>query len=122
MSNIDKIRQEIERLKGKLMYGSCSALIQVETNCKKEAYNEILSFINSLQQKQQEQQEEPDKRLKEAAEKAYPREVVYTPKSGSTIDLGVFLRKAFIAGARWQNHRELHWKSSEEQMNVLESL
>lgn len=54
MKNIDAdlLRKEIERLKGELMYGSCSALIQVETNCKNEAYNEILSCIDSLQQEQ----------------------------------------------------------------------
>lgn len=49
----EKLIAEIKRLKGELMYGSCNALIQVETNCKNEAYNEILSCIDSLQQEQQ---------------------------------------------------------------------
>lgn len=50
MSKIDKesLVKEIERLKGQLIWGACAAQIEMETNCKDEAYNEVLSFINSL--------------------------------------------------------------------------
>lgn len=46
----EKLIAEIERLKGLLIRGACAAQIEMETNCKDEAYNEILSFIASLQQ------------------------------------------------------------------------
>ncbi len=46
----DKLIAEIERLKGLLIRGACAAQIEMETNCKDEAYNEVLSFITSLQQ------------------------------------------------------------------------
>lgn len=50
MSKIDKdaLVAEIERLKAQLIRGACSAQIEMETNCKDEAYNEVLSFIYSL--------------------------------------------------------------------------
>ena len=49
MNNIEKIRQEIERLKGQLIRGACAAQIEMETNCKEEAYDEILSFLSTLE-------------------------------------------------------------------------
>lgn len=49
----EKLTAEIERLKGQLIYGACAAQIEMETNCKDEAYNEVLSFITSLQQEQE---------------------------------------------------------------------
>lgn len=42
------IRAEIERLKGQLIRGACAAQIEMETNCKDEAYNEVLSFLDTL--------------------------------------------------------------------------
>jgi len=48
----DRLRAEIEKLKGQLIRGACAAMIEMETNCKDEAYNEVLSFIDSLQQEQ----------------------------------------------------------------------
>lgn len=45
---VKQIRQEIERLKRQLIRGACAAQIEMETNCKDEAYNEVLSFIDSL--------------------------------------------------------------------------
>ena len=50
----DKVIAEIEKLKGRLIYGACAAQIEMETNCKDEAYNEVLSCIDSLQQEQPE--------------------------------------------------------------------
>lgn len=46
---IQKIREEIERLKGQLVRGACAAQIEMKTNCKEEAYNEILSFLDTLE-------------------------------------------------------------------------
>ena len=50
----EKLIAEIERLKGLLTHGACAAQIEMETNCKDEAYNEVLSFIAYLQQEQPE--------------------------------------------------------------------
>ena len=54
MELIDKdvLAAEIERLKGLLLKGACSSQISMQTNCKEEAYNEILSFINTLEVKE----------------------------------------------------------------------
>lgn len=49
MNTIAKIRAEIERLKGQLIRGACAAQIEMETNCKDEAYNELLSFLSNLE-------------------------------------------------------------------------
>ena len=54
MELIDKdvLAAEIERLKGLLLKGACASQISMQTNCKEEAYNEILSFINTLEVKE----------------------------------------------------------------------
>lgn len=44
----DQIRAEIERLKSQLIRGACAAQIEMETNCKDEAYNEVLAFLDTL--------------------------------------------------------------------------
>lgn len=51
---IDKsvVLEEIEKLKGQLLYGACSSQIAMETRCKEEAYDEVLSFINTLEVKE----------------------------------------------------------------------
>ena len=51
---IDKatVVAEIEKLKGKLLRGSCSSQISMETNCKDEAYDKILSFLDTLEVKE----------------------------------------------------------------------
>ena len=48
MTQIEQIKAEIERLKSQLVRGACAAGIAMETNCKEEAYNEVLAFIDSL--------------------------------------------------------------------------
>lgn len=50
MNTIDQIKAEIERLKKQLVRGACAAQIQMETSCKDEAYNEVLSFLDTLQE------------------------------------------------------------------------
>ena len=49
MTIIEQIKAEIERLKGQLIRGACAAQIEMETNCKEEAYDEILSFLSTLE-------------------------------------------------------------------------
>lgn len=48
----EKLIAEIKRLKGLLIRGACAAQMAMETNCKDEAYNEVLSFVTTLQQEQ----------------------------------------------------------------------
>lgn len=48
----DAVVAEIEKLKGQLLRGACSSQISMETSCKEEAYNEVLSFINTLEVKE----------------------------------------------------------------------
>ena len=53
-----KIKDEIERLKGQLIRGACAAQIEMETNCKEEAYDEILSFLSTLESEKPMNQDE----------------------------------------------------------------
>ena len=54
MKLIDKatVVAEIKKLKGQLLYGACSSQIAMETRCKEEAYNEVLSFLDTLEVKE----------------------------------------------------------------------
>ena len=86
----DKLKAEIARLKGQLIRGACAAQIEMETNCKDEAYTEVLALIDTLS-------EEHDKSLEEAA-----KEYVTTHLRNNefpTADI------AFIAGAKWQKEQ-----------------
>ena len=53
---------EIEKLKGQLLRGACSSQIYMQTRCKEESYDEVLSFIDTLEVKEMD--------LEEAAKKA----------------------------------------------------
>ena len=50
MSIKEQICAEIDRLKSQLIRGACAAQIEMETNCKDEAYNEVLAFLDTLQE------------------------------------------------------------------------
>ena len=50
VDKVQKIREEVKKLKSKLMYGACSSQIAMETRCKEEAYNEVLALLDSLQE------------------------------------------------------------------------
>ena len=88
---IQKIREEVEKLKSKLIRGACSSQIAMETMCKEEAYNEVLAILDSMQ-------EEPvSEDLEEAAEKysvsnidGYNKEALYT---------------GFMSGTQWQKEQ-----------------
>ena len=84
----EKLKAEIERLKSQLIQGACAAQIQMETNCKDEAYNEMLAIVNSLQK-----QEQPSESLEEAAEK-YCEKINHRQTT--------IITDSFIAGAEWQ--------------------
>ena len=64
MTDKEKIREEVEKLKSQLLRSACSSQIAMETMCKEEAYNEILAILDSMQ-------EEPvSEELEEAADNA----------------------------------------------------
>ncbi len=47
---IQKIREDVERLKSQLLRGACSSQIAIETRCKEEAYNEVLAILDTMQE------------------------------------------------------------------------
>lgn len=47
---VQKIREGIEKLKSRLIRGACASQITMETRCKEEAYNEVLTILDSLQE------------------------------------------------------------------------
>ena len=50
MDKVQKIREEVERLKSQLLRGACSSQIAMETMCKEEAYNEVLAILDTMQE------------------------------------------------------------------------
>lgn len=65
MTQVEKIKTEIERLKKSLPWGSCASQISMECNCKNEAYNEVLSYVDSLEE---EKFERPNIKINDAIE------------------------------------------------------
>ena len=47
---VQKIRNEVEKLKSQLLRGACSSQIAMETRCKEEAYNEVLAILDTMQE------------------------------------------------------------------------
>lgn len=50
MTDIEKFRKEVEKLKSNLIHGACSSQIAMETRCKEEAYNEVLTILDTMQE------------------------------------------------------------------------
>ena len=50
MTDKEKFRKEVEKLKSNLLYGACSSQIAMETTCKEEAYNEVLAILDTMQE------------------------------------------------------------------------
>ena len=50
---VQKIREEVERLKSNLIHGACASQIAMETRCKEEAYNEVLAILDTMQENQE---------------------------------------------------------------------
>lgn len=46
---VQKIREEVEKLKSQLLRGACSSQIAMETRCKEEAYDEVLAILDTIQ-------------------------------------------------------------------------
>ena len=97
MSKAGKIKAEIERLKSSLPWGSCASQVSMECNCKDEAYNEVLSYIDSLE-------EEPvSNDLEEAARKIATRHSHITGDTYYANDAWFFKK-----GAQWQKEQLLN--------------
>ena len=95
MNKVEKIKTEIERLKSSLPWGSCASQLSMECNCKNEAYNEVLSYINSLE-------EEPvSNDLEEAAHSYVDTTIEWFDSEGNPC-----CYPAFIAGAQWQKQQD----------------
>lgn len=47
---VQKIREEVVRLKSQLLRCACSLQIAMETGCKEEAYNEVLTILDTVQE------------------------------------------------------------------------
>ena len=50
MDKVQKIREEVVRLKSQLLKGACSSQIAMEKRCKEEAYDEVLTLLDSMQE------------------------------------------------------------------------
>lgn len=50
MTIIETIKAKVERLKRQLIRGACAAQIEMETNCKEEAYDEVLAILDTLEE------------------------------------------------------------------------
>ena len=87
MTDKEKFRKEVEKLKSNLIYGACSSQIAMETRCKEEAYNEVLAILDTMQ-------EEPVSEDLEEAGKQYLER--------SNPDRVHQITNAFKAGAEWK--------------------
>jgi len=47
---VQKIREEVVRLKSNLIHGACASQIAMETYCKEEAYDEVLAILDTVQE------------------------------------------------------------------------
>lgn len=71
---IDKaaVVAEIEKLRSNLIYGACASQIAMETRCKEEAYNEMLSFLDTLETKEVDLEQEIQQHINECLDIKFP--------------------------------------------------
>lgn len=101
-NKVQKIREEVEKLKSQLLRGACSSQVAMETRCKEEAYNEVLTILDIMQ-------EEPVSEDLEKAASRYAKKE-YNHKIPATLPdrcRGCYapLMYAFKAGANWQKQQ-----------------
>ena len=92
---VQKIRKEVKRLKSQLLRGACSSQIAMETRCKEEAYDEVLSMLDTLQ-------EEP---VREDLEQAIDTYLATYFGSEQEKQDWPFLKKMAIHFAEWQKEQ-----------------
>lgn len=103
---VQKIREEVVRLKSQLIKGACSSQIAMETRCKEEAYDEVLTLFDSLQ-------EEPVSKDLDIAIGKYCSnpdnfityiDVTFAYRSEQKDDIPLII-KAIKFGAQWQKQQ-----------------
>lgn len=101
MTNIEKIRQEIERRKKEFMHDSLASTIG-----RYYEDRDILAFIDSLPE------EKPSDDLEEAAEEyASDGSIGFIDMTAYNIDMTAY--NAFIAGAEWQKEQDKDYLNEE---------
>ena len=104
MSNIDKIRQELERLKNIAENDNASEYLRGQARVCRV----ILSFIDSLPE------EKPSEDLEEAADEYADKHGFRVPYDGSNNyydDVDVKASKeGFLAGAEWGARHSINWR------------
>ena len=110
MDKVQKIREEVVRLKSNLIHGACASQIAMETRCKEEAYDEVLAILDTMQ-------EEPvSEELEEIAwnhadKKCHLDIAVFTPdevkkERGKMQFTWQDLYDAVMFGAKWQKIKD----------------
>lgn len=100
MNKVEKIKAGIERLKKSLPWGSCASQISMECNCKNEAYNEVLSYIDSLSDTEKDFGIKSND-LEEAAHFYVDTTIEWFDSDGNPC-----CYPAFKAGAQWQKEQD----------------
>ena len=95
MTDKEKIRKKVEKLKFNLVYGACSSQVAMETRCKEEAYNEVLAILDTMKE------ESVSKYLEEAANNAL-NNVLNTHE---IVNVRSCL-EMFKLGAKWQEKQD----------------
>ena len=68
----DALVAEIEKLKGQLLRGACSSQISMQTRCKEEAYNEVLSFLDTIEAKEVDLEQEIHQHINDCLDIKFP--------------------------------------------------
>ncbi len=89
---VQKIREEVERLKSQLLRGACSSQITMETSCKEEAYDEVLTLLDTIQ-------EEP---IIEDLDKAAKADAKVERSDDTEVGYNLDRYSGFISGAEWR--------------------
>lgn len=107
IDKVQKIREEVERLKSNLIHGACASQIAMETRCKEEAYDEVLAILDTIQ-------EEPVSEDLEKAANEWNAKASFTPfymtldnkgnPNGVKQDYTTHA-ESFKAGAEWQKEQ-----------------
>ncbi len=102
IDKVQKIREEVERLKSQLLRGACSSQITMGISCKEEAYDEVLTILDSLQK-------EPISEDLEEAATLYAKEE-YRRNNPATLPdrcIGCYepIMYAFRNGANWREEQ-----------------
>lgn len=100
MTDKEKFRKEVEKLKSNLIHGACSSQIAMETRCKEEAYNEVLAILDSSQE------ETVSENLEEACEQLAENARKHKAETSSPFFSQTDYKQGVIDGAKWQKQQD----------------